>query len=87
MEDGELALIVEPTNEDLVLALKTASEPLQRHFFRNMSTASAERIQQALGQMGPTRIADIEAAQRRLAATAGRLNDEGQLTILHRKQT
>jgi flagellar motor switch protein FliG len=73
------------TNEDLVLALKTASEPLQRHFFRNMSTTSAERIQEALGQMGPTRIADIEAAQKRLAATAGRLNDEGQLTILHRK--
>ncbi|MBI3992409.1 MAG: flagellar motor switch protein FliG [Candidatus Lambdaproteobacteria bacterium] len=82
---GIQQVLQQTTNNDLVLALKTASEPLQRHFFRNMSTDSVRAIQEALGAMGPVRISEIEAAQKRLAAIAGRLNDQGELTILDRK--
>jgi len=74
------------SGDDLLRALKTADEPLRRHFLRNMSADYAERIQAELGRMGPLKLGDIEESQRRLATIARELAEQGELFILGRQR-
>lgn len=72
--------------EDIVLALKVADEDLKRHFLTNLSPQAAASIEQALDELGPTSIAQIEAAQRRIATTAKEMEKRGELFVLERKK-
>ena len=74
------------TNEDLVLVLRTAEEPLRRHFFRNLSTENARELKEAIESFGPIRISDIESAQKRLSNIARDLAAKGELHLLERKK-
>ena len=53
-------------NEDLILALKVASEEVKEVIFKNMSTRMRETFQEELEVMGPVRLRDVEEAQGRI---------------------
>jgi len=74
------------TGKDLVLALKLADEPITRHLLRNMSDDSAAKVQTAVDGLGPVPMAQIEAAQKRIANTARILIEEGKAVPLQRRQ-
>jgi flagellar motor switch protein FliG len=67
--------------EELVLALKTASDPMKQKIFSNMSERAAEMIKEDLEIMGPVRLKDVEAAQQGIAETAKQLEQQGKLVI------
>lgn len=74
------------SGRDLVLALKLADEPVKRHLLRNMAAQSAERFEQAVASLGPTPVAQIEAAQKRIARTARILIEGGEIFPLERRR-
>ena len=47
-------------NEDLILALKVASDEVKQVVFKNMSTRMRETFQEELEVMGPVRLRDVE---------------------------
>jgi flagellar motor switch protein FliG len=73
------------TNQDLVLALGTASAGLRRHFLRNLSAARAGALEEAIANFGPVRVSEIEAAQKRLSNIARELAEAGELGILAKR--
>ncbi len=68
-------------NEDLALALKTASEELRDKIFRNMSERAAQLIKEDMEFMGPVRVSDVEAAQQKIVDVVRRLEDAGEVII------
>lgn len=78
---GIQALVREITTDVLVVALKGADAPLQEKIFRNMSKRAGEMLKSDLDAKGPVRIAEVEAAQKEIVATARRLADEGTIML------
>lgn len=50
-------------NDDLLLALKVASEEVKEIVFRNMSQRMVETFKEEMEFMGPVRLRDVEEAQ------------------------
>lgn len=78
---GMQAILKEIASDNLLLAMKTASDELKGKFFRNMSSRAAEMMRDDLAAMGPTRLADVENAQKEIAKIALRLQEEGTIVI------
>lgn len=78
---GIQALVREVTTDILVVALKGADQELQDKIFRNMSKRAGEILRSDLEAKGPVRIAEVEAAQKEVVATARRLADEGTIML------
>lgn len=78
---GIQSLVREVTTDILVLALKGADQELQEKIFRNMSKRAGEILRSDLEAKGPVRIAEVEAAQKEVVATARRLADEGTIML------
>lgn len=78
---GIQAILKEINNEDLLLALKTASEPVKEKIFNNMSQRAASMVQDDLSAMGPARLSDVEKAQQVIVKVARKLEDEGKIVI------
>lgn len=78
---GMQQILKEVPNEDMTLALKTASDELREKTFRNMSQRAAEMLREDLEIMGPVRISDVERAQQKITQLAKRLEGEGKLVI------
>ncbi len=74
-------MLKEISNDDLILALKGASPDLQELFYTNMSERAATMIKEDLEIMGPTKLADVEAAQQNIVKTVRRLEAEGRIAI------
>ncbi|EGL82524.1 flagellar motor switch protein FliG [Caldalkalibacillus thermarum TA2.A1] len=68
-------------NDDLLLALKVASEEVKEVIFRNMSKRMAETFKEEMELMGPVRLKDVEEAQTRVVATIRRLEEAGEIVI------
>lgn len=68
-------------NEDLMLALKVASEEVKEVIFRNMSKRMAETFTEEMEFMGPVRLRDVEEAQTRIVAVIRRLEESGEIII------
>ncbi|MFS8630997.1 MAG: flagellar motor switch protein FliG, partial [Bacillales bacterium] len=68
-------------NEDLILALKAASDEVKEIVFRNMSTRMAETIKEEMEYMGPVRLRDVEEAQSRIVDIIRRLEETGEIII------
>lgn len=68
-------------NEDLILALKIASDEVKQVVFKNMSTRMRETFQEELEVMGPVRLRDVEEAQGRIVAVIRRLEETGEIII------
>jgi flagellar motor switch protein FliG len=78
---GMQQILKEVSNEDMTLALKTASEELRDKTFRNMSQRAAEMLREELEMMGPVRVSDVERAQQKITQIAKRLEGEGKLVL------
>ncbi len=78
---GIQTILKEVSNEDLLLALKGASEEVREKIFKNMSKRAAEMIQEDLETMGPVRLSDVEQAQRNIIQIARKLAEEGKIVI------
>lgn len=81
---GIQAVLREVDNDELSLALKTASDELKDTIFGNMSERAATLIQEDMQFMGPVRLADVEAAQQRIVDIVRRLEDSGEIMIAGR---
>jgi flagellar motor switch protein FliG len=78
---GIQSVLKEVENEELALALRTASEDLKEKIFSNMSERAAQLIQEEMEYMGPVRVSDVESAQQRIVDIVRRLEDAGDIII------
>ncbi len=83
-DKGIQAVLKEVDNDELCLALKTASEELKAKIFTNMSSRAADLIKEDMEYMGPVRLSDVEAAQQRIVDIVRRLEDAGEIIIAGR---
>jgi flagellar motor switch protein FliG len=83
-DKGIQAVLKEIENEELALALRTASEELKGKVFKNMSERAAQLIKEEMEFMGPVRISDVEGAQQRIVDVVRRLEDAGEVIIAGR---
>jgi flagellar motor switch protein FliG len=74
-------VIREVDNNDLMLALKVASDEVKEIVFRNMSTRMAETFKEEMEFMGPVRLRDVAEAQSRIVAVIRRLEEAGEIVI------
>lgn len=75
-------LVREIATEQLVVALKNASEEVRDSFLGAMSSRAAEMLRDDLEALGPTKVSDVERAQQEIVETAQRLEAEGKVVIL-----
>ena len=80
-DKGIQAVLKEVDNDELGLALKTASEELKNKILKNMSERAATMVREDMEYMGPVRVADVEAAQQRIVDIVRRLEDAGEIII------
>jgi len=83
-DKGIQAVLKEVDNDELALALKTASDELKEKVFKNMSERAAELIKEDMEYMGPVRVSDVEAAQQRIVDIVRRLEEAGDIIIAGR---
>lgn len=80
-DKGIQSVLKEVENDELCLALKTASESLKNKILSNMSSRAAESIREDMEFMGPVRISDVESAQQRIVDIVRRLEESGDIII------
>ena len=80
-DKGIQSMLREVENDELAIALKTASEAMQEKIFKNMSTRASEMIKENMEFMGPVRLADVEQAQQRIVDIVRRLEETGEVVI------
>lgn len=80
-DKGIQAMLKEVDNDDLSLALKTASQDLKDKIFKNMSERAAQLIKEDMEYMGPVRVSDVEAAQQKIVDVVRRLEESGEIII------
>lgn len=81
---GMQAVIKEISNDQLVLALKTASDPLRDKILSSVSSRAAEILLDDLAAMGPVKLSEVEKAQQEIVDTALRLESEGAIVVAGR---
>ncbi|MBN2332628.1 MAG: flagellar motor switch protein FliG [Deltaproteobacteria bacterium] len=81
---GIQAILKEINNEDLLLALKTATEEVKEKIFNNMSQRAATMVKDDLEALGPVRLTDVEKAQQVIVKVARKLEDDGKIVIASR---
>ena len=67
--------------EQLILALKGASESLRDLFIRNMSERAAKMLKDDLANLGPVKLRDVDEAQAAVVLMAKDLAAQGQINI------
>jgi flagellar motor switch protein FliG len=80
-DKGIQAVLKEVDNDELAVALKTASEELKAKIFGNMSDRAASLIKEDMQYMGPVRVSDVESAQQRIVDIVRRLEEAGDVVI------
>jgi flagellar motor switch protein FliG len=70
---------VEP--DQLMIALKGANDAVKDKFFGNMSERARSMFKDDMEAKGPTRIADVEDAQKKIMRIARKLSDSGDLVL------
>ena len=80
-------LLKEIGTSDLAIALKTASDELQRTIFSNLSERVSAMIREEMEFMGPMRLSEVEVCQRSIIETVRRLEDDGQVFVSGRGNT
>ena len=78
---GIRELLKEIRNEELTMALKTASEDLKTKIFKNLSQRAAQMLQEDIAMMGPARLSEVESAQQSILTVARRLEKDGKLLL------
>ena len=80
-DKGIQSVLKEVENDELALALKTASDELKEKIFKNMSERAAQLIREEMEFMGPVRVSDVESAQQKIVDVVRRLEDAGEVII------
>ena len=75
------AILKEIEKQDLLLALKGASDEMQELFLQNLSTRAADDLRDELEIMAPTPKAVLNQAQEAVVAVAMRLAEEGTIYL------
>jgi len=78
---GIQSILKEINNEDLLLALKTATEEVKEKIFSNMSQRAASMVKDDLESLGPVRLSDVEKAQQVIVKVVRKLEEEGKIVI------
>lgn len=78
---GIQSVLKEINNEDLLLALKTATEEVKEKIFANMSQRAASMVKDDLESLGPVRLTDVEKAQQAIVKVVRKLEEEGKIVI------
>lgn len=78
---GIRELLREVKNEELILALKTASDELKSKIFKNLSQRAVQMMEEEMSVMGPVRLSDVELAQQNILNVARRLEKEGKIVL------
>ncbi len=68
-------------NEDLPLALKTASRDVKAAIFAALSENARTTISESIDFMGRRHIQEVEAAQQRILATVRKMEEEGKIHL------
>lgn len=78
---GLQQVLREVQSDTLLIALKTASEPLKQKILSCMSSRASTMLLEELEVMPPVRLSEVEAAQHQIIEIAMRLMGEGKLSI------
>jgi flagellar motor switch protein FliG len=82
IDDPGIQLILKEIDQaDLPLALKTASDELKEKLFFNMSERASEMLKDDLENLPPTKLADVEKAQKKIVASCKKLEGEGKIQV------
>lgn len=80
-------LLKEVENDDLVYALKGADQFIKEFFFKNMSSKSAEILQEEIASMGPIKLAKVLEAQKKIVMKAKELAEAEKIILKIKKDT
>ena len=78
---GIQALLREISNDVLITALKGAVPEMQDKIMNNMSKRAATLLREDMEAKGPTKLSDVELAQREILEAAKRLADAGDISL------
>ncbi len=82
VDDKSMQLILrEVSHDQIVLALKTASDELRTKIFANVSKRAQEMINDDLEAMGPKKLSEVEKVQHEILKVARGLEDEGKISL------
>jgi flagellar motor switch protein FliG len=74
-------IMKEINQEDLLVALKTATDDLKEKLFSNMSERAGLMLKEDLESLGPTKISYVEKAQKKIIALCKKLEEDGKFII------
>ena len=74
-------ILKELDKNNLMIALKGASEELKRKFLENMSQRAAEAFEEELQFLGPVKVKDVEEAQRKIVDEIQKMVELGKIQI------
>ena len=78
---GFQTLLREVASEQLLLAMRGIDDELKEKFFKNMSSRAADMLRDDLEAAAPTKLSDVEAAQKEILTVVRRLADAGEIVI------
>jgi len=79
--DAIQGVLREVKTDDLVVALKGASEEVREVIFTNLSSRAAEMLADDLENMPPVRVQDVEEIQKTIVTVVRRLEKDGKISI------
>lgn len=82
LDDRAIQTVLKDVPRDqLLIALKTASETTTSLLFRNMSQRAAQMLKDDLDSLGPVKLKDVEKAQQSVVDVIRRLEAEGKIQV------
>ncbi|MEE9542177.1 MAG: flagellar motor switch protein FliG [Thermodesulfobacteriota bacterium] len=81
-ERGIQRILKDISNDQLILALKTAEETLKDKFLGNMSERAREMLLDEMETRGPVRLSEVDQAQLEIVRVTRRLAQDGEVTIM-----
>lgn len=80
-DSGIQKVLRDVENEDLGLALKTASGELKEKIFKNMSERAATMLKEDMEYMGPVRLSQVEEAQQKITDIVRALEEADEIVV------
>ena len=81
-ERGIQTLLREVSTDQLLLALRGVDDELKDKIFGNMSKRAAEMLRDDLEAAAPTKLSEVEEAQKDILGIAKKLADSGEISLL-----
>ena len=74
-------ILKEVDKNTLMIALKGAPEELKQKFLSNMSQRAAAAFEEEMQFLGPVKVKEVEAAQRKVIEVVQKLAEEGKVSV------